>query len=71
MMVVGVQSLGTLSKNGVGIGKSIYGTVQNDSFLNLHRESVKMFSVDAIGHKIANFYQIIVSGKVYVCQEIH
>jgi hypothetical protein len=46
------------------IGESIDGSVQNDSFLNVRRKHVKAFSVNAIGHKIADFHQIIVSGKV-------
>ena len=67
MMVIGMQPFGALSKYRMSIGKSVDGTVQNDSFLNLHRKIIKVFSVNAIGHKIADFHQIIVSGKVYVC----
>jgi hypothetical protein len=64
VMVIGVQSFGALTENSMGIGKSVDGSMQNDSFLNLHWESVKVFSVNAVGHKIADFHQIIVSGKV-------
>jgi hypothetical protein len=50
----------------MSIGKGIDGTVQNNSFLNGYWECIKVFSVNAIGHEIADFNQIIVSGKVYV-----
>ena len=66
MMIIGVESFGALTKYGMRIGKCVDGAVQDDSFLDFQRKSVKFFSVNAVCHKIANFQQIVVSRKVYV-----
>ena len=55
VMVFGVQSLCTLSKNRMCVGVSINEAMQTNAFLYGQREVLVLFSTNAIGHKIAYF----------------
>ena len=70
MMVIGMQPFCALPEYRVGISISVYGTVKQDAFLHIGRKLLRL-SMDAVGHKVAYFHQVVIARKVYVRKEVH
>lgn len=70
MVVIGVQAFGAAPKNGMRIGKRIYGAVQQNPFSNFDGMLHIVFATYGIGHEIAGLYPRIGTRKMNVCEKI-
>jgi hypothetical protein len=71
MPVPAVQAFTALTCNGVGIGKGVYGTVQEHPLLHAFGIVPVIPAPNAVGHEVPERYLGIVKGQINMGEKVH